>query len=50
MFEQYAQQITDVKVELRDVGNCIFNIELTGDDPIVLILQMELSKRSFDVL
>ena len=35
VLEQYAEQITDVKVEMKDVGNCIFNIELTTDDPIM---------------
>ena len=35
VLEQYAEQIADVKVEMKDVGNCIFNTELTGDDPIM---------------
>ena len=32
--EQYAEQIADIKVEMKDICTCILNIELTGDDPI----------------
>lgn len=34
MLEQYAEQIADVKVEMKDICTCTLNIELTGDDPI----------------
>ena len=35
MLEHYAEQITDVKVEMKDICTCTLNIELTGDDPIM---------------
>ena len=33
--EQYAEQITDVKVELKDVQTCLLNVELAAEDPII---------------
>ena len=34
--EQYAEQITDVKAELKDVQTCLLNTELAAEDPIIL--------------
>ena len=33
--EQYAEQIADAKAGLKDVQNCMLNIELAAEDPIL---------------
>ena len=33
--EQYAEQIADVKTELRDIQTCLLNVELAAEDPIM---------------
>jgi len=33
--EQYAEQITDLKAELKDAQTCMLNLELVTEDPII---------------
>ena len=33
--EQYAEQITDLKAELKDANTCMLNLELVAEDPII---------------
>ena len=33
--EQYAEQITDLKAELKDAHTCMLNLELVAEDPII---------------
>ena len=33
--KQYAEQIADVKTELKQIQTCLLNVELAAEDPIM---------------